>query len=269
MPLYMDRHDLQAVTAEDVAAAHTKDLEIQERYGVRYVTYWFDSATSNVFCLADAPTKEAAETVHRESHGLIAFQIIEVDGRAVVEFLGKIQEPNPGDPWVATAFRTILFTDMVGSTSLTQRLGDAKAIQLMREHDTIVRRELSAHAGTEIDHAGDGIMASFLSVVRAIECATAIQRAIADHNASAAEPIRVRMGMSAGEPVTASDRLFGSVINVAARACASADGGQIFATSVIKDLSLGKGFTFLDRGDAELKGFDEPVRLFEVDWQST
>jgi hypothetical protein len=58
---------------------------------------------------------DASVAVHRESHGLIPFQVIEVDGRVVVEFLGKIQEPNPGDPWVATAFRAILFTDMDGS----------------------------------------------------------------------------------------------------------------------------------------------------------
>lgn len=269
MPLYMDRHDLQAVTAEDIAAAHIKDLEVQARHGVRYMTYWFDTATTTVFCLADAPTMEAAVAVHRESHGLIAYQMIEVDGRAVIEFLGKIQEPNPGDPWVATAFRTILFTDLEGSTKLTERLGDAKAIELMRTHDVVVRGELSAHAGTEIDHAGDGIMASFLSVVRAVECAVAIQRALNDHNTSAAEPLRVRMGLSAGEPVTASDRLFGSVINLAARACAQADGEQIFATSVIRDLCIGKGFTFHDRGDASLKGFDEPVRIYEVDWQPT
>lgn len=267
MPLYMDRHDLQAVTAEDVAAAHIRDLEVQTRHGVRYVTYWFDAATTTVFCLADAPTMEAAEAVHRESHGLIAYQMIEVDGRAVVEFLGRIQEPNPGDPWVATAFRTILFTDMEGSTSLTERLGDAKAIELMRTHDTVVRQELSAHAGTEIDHAGDGIMASFLSVVRAVECAIAIQRAFDDHNASAPEPVRVKMGLSAGEPVTASDRLFGSVINLAARACGQADGGQILASGVIHDLCIGKGFTFHDRGTASLKGFDEPIRIYEIDWQ--
>lgn len=112
MPLYMDRHDLPEVTAEDVAQAHIRDLEIQDRYGVRYLTYWFDATTGNVFCLADAPSADAAEAVHRESHGLVAHTMIEVDGRIVSEFLGKVHEPSPGEPWVATAFRTILFTDM-------------------------------------------------------------------------------------------------------------------------------------------------------------
>lgn len=98
MPLYMDRHDLPGATAADAAQAHIRDLEIQDRHGVRHLTYWFDPATGTVFCLADAPSKEAAEAVHRESHGLVAHQMIEVDGRIVTEFLGRVQEPTPGDP---------------------------------------------------------------------------------------------------------------------------------------------------------------------------
>ena len=89
---------------------------------------------------------EAAETVHRESHGLVAHQMIEVDGRIVTEVLGRVHEPTPGEPWVATAFRTILFTDMEGSTSLTQQHGDARALHIMRAHDLIVRARWSGTA---------------------------------------------------------------------------------------------------------------------------
>ncbi|MGH2682041.1 MAG: nickel-binding protein [Actinomycetota bacterium] len=268
MSLYMDRHDLPEATPEAVAQAHIKDLEIQEKYGVRYMTYWFDSDSGTVFCLAEAPSAEATEAVHRESHGLIAHQIIEVDGRTVVEFLGRLREPKPGEPWVATAFRTILFTDMEGSTALTQQLGDARALAVMKAHDAIVRQALKANDGSEVDHAGDGIMASFTSVVRAIECAMTIQRKIAEHNETAEVPFRVRMGISAGEPVTESDRLFGATIQLAARTCACAEGNQIFASNVVRELCVGKGFEFQDRGPFPLKGFDEPVQLFEVSWQS-
>jgi len=267
MPMYMDRHDLPGATAEDVAAAHVQDLGAQERYGVRYITYWFDPTSATAFCLAEAPSRDAAMNVHKESHGLIANEIIEVDARAIGDFLGRIHEPAPGEPWVATAFRTILFTDMEGSTSHTQRLGDAKAIELMRAHDSIVREALRTSGGSEIDHAGDGIMSAFASVVRAVECAIEIQRQVAIHNDTATEPFRVRIGLSAGEPVTASDRLFGAVIQLAARTCACADGGQIFVSSVIRDLCLGKDFTFADRGAVPLKGFDEPHNLYEVNWQ--
>lgn len=79
MPLYMDVHrDVEGLTAEAVAGAHEKDLEIQEGYGVNYLRYWFNEEDGTVFCLCEAPSKEAAETVHREAHGLVAQEIIEV-----------------------------------------------------------------------------------------------------------------------------------------------------------------------------------------------
>ena len=79
MPLYMDIHrDVEGLTAEAVAEAHLKDLEVQDKHGVKYTRYWFDEGSGTVFCLAEAPSKEAAETVHREAHGLMANEIIEV-----------------------------------------------------------------------------------------------------------------------------------------------------------------------------------------------
>jgi hypothetical protein len=79
MPLYMDIHKkVDGATAEAVADAHSKDLEVQARYGVRYVKYWLDENNGTIFCLVDAPNKEAAERVHREAHGLVADEIHEV-----------------------------------------------------------------------------------------------------------------------------------------------------------------------------------------------
>lgn len=79
MPLYMDiHHHVEGLTAEAVAGAHEKDLEIQQKHGVKYLKYWFDEGTGKVFCLVEAPSKEAAEAVHREAHGLLADEIIEV-----------------------------------------------------------------------------------------------------------------------------------------------------------------------------------------------
>ena len=80
MPLYMDHHEhVEGLTAEAVAGAHEKDLEIQEQYGVKYHRYWFNEGTGEVFCLVEAPDKEAAEAVHREAHGLLADEITEVE----------------------------------------------------------------------------------------------------------------------------------------------------------------------------------------------
>jgi hypothetical protein len=84
MPLFMDHHrGVEGLTAEAVAEAHRKDEEIQDQYGVKYLKYWFNEKTGEVFCLADAPNKEAAEAVHREAHGLMADEITEVEEGAV------------------------------------------------------------------------------------------------------------------------------------------------------------------------------------------
>jgi hypothetical protein len=79
MPLYMDIHkNVEGLTTEAVTEAHQKDLEVQAKYGVKYLHYWFNEADGTVFCLCDAPNKEAAEAVHREAHGGVADEIIEV-----------------------------------------------------------------------------------------------------------------------------------------------------------------------------------------------
>jgi class 3 adenylate cyclase len=264
MPLYMDRHDLPGATAEDVARAHMADVEIQDRFGVEYTTYWFDPMTESAFCLVHAPSKDAAETVHREAHGLVAGQIIDVDERAVREFLGQIVEPTPGDPWVATAFRAVLFTDIANSTNLTQALGDARAMQIVRDHDDVVRRAIEARGGQVVKHTGDGIMASFLSVTRALETARALQREFAERNRDAEVPFEVRVGIAAGEPVTAHDDLFGATVQLAARLCSAAEPGATLVSGAVRELAVGKGFKFEDVGELELKGFDEPSRAYQV-----
>jgi len=164
---------------------------------------------------------------------------------------------------------TILFTDMESSTALTQRLGDAKAQGLLRTHNVVVREALSAHGGSEIKHTGDGLMASFPSAFRALECAIAIQLALAAYNEASPEvPIRVRIGVNAGEPVAEEGDLFGAAVQLAARICAEAEPGQILVSNVVRELAAGKGFLFSDQAEVALKGFDQPVRLYEMRWQA-
>jgi class 3 adenylate cyclase len=264
MPLYMDRHDLQGVTAEDVAHAHVRDLQVQSQFGVRYLSYWFDYDTQAAFCLVDSPTKEAAEQVHRVAHGLVANRIIEVDPHRVEDFLGAIRDPSGGDH-VETAFRAILFTDIEGSTALTQRLGDGGAMRILRRHDEVVRAALRSHRGHEVKHTGDGIMGSFTSATEAVESAHVIQRALTDDPDTAeGERLRVRIGLSAGEPVTERGDLFGAAVQLAARLCVEAPPGEILASSAVRDLSIGKGFTFQNAGELNLKGFDTPIRAYLV-----
>jgi class 3 adenylate cyclase len=269
VPFFMDGHEFVGLSAEEAALAHLKDLKIQGRYGVRFLTYWFDEERQTAFCLAKAPSADAVEEVHRASHGYMAYQIIEVDEPMVARFMGGILEHPPGEVYVEAAFRTILFTDIVESTSMTQRLGDAGAMAMVRAHDEIVRGTLEHHRGSEVKHTGDGLMAAFPSVVSAIESAVEIQRRIADAQGTGRMPVRVRIGMAAGEPVTERNDLFGATVQLAARLCSRADPGGILVASAVHDLALGKGFAFRSRGRLRLKGFDSPMPAFEVVWRTS
>ena len=191
---------------------------------------------------------------------------------AIDEFLGEGEQPTAAaEPREPGAFRTILFTDVEGSTSLTQRLGDARARAVLREHERITREALRAHGGSEIKTMGDGFMASFSSATRALECAIAMQRGFAQHNAALlrqaqdahTEPVEVhvRIGLNAGEPIAEEDDLFGTAVILAARIAAQAEGGEIVVSDTVRGLVAGKGFLFSDRGDVVLRGFEDPVRL--------
>ncbi len=184
--------------------------------------------------------------------------------KSVFEFLEEEADSTRRTIPLGRDLVTILFTDMEGSTSLTERLGDAKAQVVRRTHDSIVREALQAQSGSETKHTGDGIMASFPSASRAIECAIAVQRAIAAHGETL---LRVRIGLNAGEPVAEEKDLFGTAVNLARRICDQAEPGQILVSDVVQQLAAGKGFTFADKGEATLKGFEKPVRLHEVRWQ--
>jgi class 3 adenylate cyclase len=271
----MDIHELPGVTAEDVAKAHLADLEIQGKHNVEYIKYWANEACGKVFCLVNAPTADAASQVHREAHGLVAGKIIEVPPDLAEGFLGggEINQggaalvPGARAPELDPGIRTILFTDIVGSTMLTQSIGDEAAMTLFQAHDRIVRDALSAVGGREVKHTGDGIMASFVSAAAAIKCATRIQSELAgDQKESRRHPIKVRIGVAAGEPVEHHDDLFGCTVQLAARLCAHAEPEQIIVSNVVAELCIGKGVVFEELGDIPLKGFDRPVRAHAVQW---
>jgi class 3 adenylate cyclase len=190
--------------------------------------------------------------------------------RIVEDFLDEELEEQELAKGSKAGLVTILFTDITDSTALTQRLGDAKAQELLRAHNSIVREALRAHGGTEIKHTGDGIMASFPSASGALECAVAIQRAVALRQAQGgdAESLAVHVGINAGEPVAEESDLFGTSVQLARRICDAAGGGQVLVSDVVRQLAAGKGFLFSDRGVVTLKGFEDPVRLWELRWPS-
>ncbi len=174
-----------------------------------------------------------------------------------------------------TALRTVLFTDLVGHTEMMSRLGDERGREVLREHERITREVLKAHGGTEVKTMGDGFMASFGSVTRAVECAVALQRAMEtltpDPSPAGAGqsvfPLKVRCGLNAGEPIEEEGDLFGATVILASRIAAKAEGGEILVADTVRGLCSGKGFFFADRGEFVAKGFEEPVRVYEVRWR--
>jgi class 3 adenylate cyclase len=276
VPIYIDRHDLYGSLAEAVSDAHQKDLKLQDKYGVKMLTYWFDENRGSTFCLVDAPAEEAVRQLHAEAHGSIPHKIMEVNPDTVKAFLGRIEDPQPPAGFhpatdhiqVDSAFRAIMFTDMKGSTALTNRLGDINALEVFRSHNSITREALKSHRGREVQHTGDGFLTSFTSASSAVSCAIAINQAFAARNPNNRDKmIQVRTGICAGEPVEEDNRLFGSAVLLASRLCDYAEPNQILIAPVVKELCLGKGFNFLDRGETQFKGFDQPQRVYEVDWQ--
>jgi len=273
MPLYMDIHKVPGATAHDLAKAHAADIEVQDGLHVQCVKYWFNESCGKVFCLIDAPSADAANEVHARSHGLLAEKIIEVDPEMAEGLLGDAQVNEAGAALMPnttevrdTGLRSVMFTDIVGSTELTQRLGDAAAMRLVNLHDGVVRAALSAHGGREVKHTGDGIMSSFFSAAAAIRAATQIQRELARHRKGNGHehPVRVRIGAASGEPVEQRHDLFGSTVQLAARLCAYAEPDQVLVSSDTYDLCREEGLEFGEPVQAQLKGFEQPVRAHAV-----
>jgi class 3 adenylate cyclase len=271
MPIFMDvHHDLGDVTEDDIRAAHQRDLEVQDDHGVRFLTFWFNQPDGQAFCLVEAPDKESAIACHKASHGLVPHDIIEVERPTLNRFMGDWEANVPDiarldgpHSAVDTGLRAVMFTDLEGSTEVSSRFGDDRAVTVVERHDRIVREALAHSGGREVKHTGDGIFASFTYVSRAVDCAVAIQRAFADID-DTGPGSRVRIGISAGEPVDRNQDLYGAVVNLAARICGHAAPGQILVSAAVRELALGKGLGFVDLGLIALKGFDEPVRLYQV-----
>jgi class 3 adenylate cyclase len=266
-PLYMDRHEAgpgETVSPGDAAQLHSKDLAVQEKYGVRYLSYWFDEARHSTFCLVSAPSRDAATAVHSEAHGLTANKIIEVDDTAVQRFLGNVYEPVAGEAHDASGLRTIVVTDVVDSTVLMERLGDREGVAVLRAQEEVIKKCLQRSGGRLVKSLGDGVLASFDSVVRALECSLDAQAEVSKWAADRDPSIHIRVGLAAGEPVEEGDDIFGSAVHLASRVCARCEPGGVLAASTVRDLAMGKDYVFEDKGEAELKGFEAPVRLFSV-----
>lgn len=163
---------------------------------------------------------------------------------------------------------TIMFSDIEGSTAMADRLGDKRFMEVLREHNTIIREQVKAHDGYEVKSEGDGFMVAFQSAAKAVDCAAAIQNALAERNANAGEPVKVRMGLHAGEVIKEGEDFFGRNVILAARVASQAQGGEVLASSVLKALLSGSDVTWGESRMVELKGLSGEHEIWSVEWSN-
>ena len=236
----MDVHIVPGVKAEGVAEAHQKDLQHQAEHGCKCMTYWIDEQRESIFCLIDAPNKEAVEQMHSKAHGLIPNKIIEVKSSLVESFLGRIYDPSEAEitddglkVFSDPSFRILLITKTIDPVLLKHQLGSEKANEWLNKHNNIIRKNVLAQHGREAEHEASGFIISFSSAVKAVACALAI---IKDIETLQANILNFKVAVNAGEPVEKSKKLFGDTIQFAANLCSINKNYQLAISSSVKEL---------------------------------
>jgi len=194
-----------------------------------------------------------------------------VSAEGSIFLVARSVRSNPPDLSAAAApdgTVTILFSDIQDSTVLTDRLGDRRWMELLRDHNAIVTAALSAHGGFEVKAQGDGYMLAFDSARRGLRCAIDIQRELARYrSAHPANPLHVRVGLHTGEVIRDQDDFFGRNVILAARIAGSAAGDEILVSSVLRELVISSGdIEFGDSREIELKGLSGLHRVYTVPW---
>ncbi len=162
--------------------------------------------------------------------------------------------------------RVFLFTDLVGSTALTARLGVEAAERFRRSHFSMLRLQLDRFGGSEVKSVGDGVMAVFESVHRALDAAAAMQMAVQRAGAVGAHHVSMRVGVSVGDAVPHHGDFYGLAVNQAARLCNAAKGGDILVSQTVALIAAPTEHRFVDLGSEQLRGLPEPIGVFELDW---
>lgn len=250
MPIYMDKHIEPGITLAEATEAHRLDIAIQDQYNCKTMTFWLDEERGCAFCLIEAPEEQAVRDLHNDAHGLIPHEIIEVDKRLVMAFLGRINDPEP-DPGIGTgtgeaadehtvfydpAYRAILISRLREAALIPSKYGKRKAQELYRVYGKIAEQAFAEHRGREVNHSGDSYMASFVSVSNAMNCAAEIHRQLETYNRRSENKLYAAIGISGGDPVSGKNDLFGEAIQLAGRLCyLSAGRGEIMVSSEIME----------------------------------
>ena len=229
MPIFMDRHDVsEAVTAENVAQLHQADLKIQDQFNCRGLTYWFDKERNTAFCLVEAPDKQALMNMHNKAHGEVPHRIIEVDASIVESFLGRIEDPEKSqntelniinDP----AFRTLMVIQQ-------KRISLKNSNSNLQENYSSILAAAKQFEGNVVKLEENYSLISFKSVSKAVLCALEL-----DSKYEKNDFVKLKIGLSAGVPVTEKDAIFEETIKLAERICNNIQ-ARIAVSSEVKDL---------------------------------
>ena len=180
--------------------------------------------------------------------------------------IGEWNQPKPKE--ANSGPITVLFTDIAGSTAMTQALGDAGAQEVVRAHNRVVRAALTSCNGKEVKHTGDGIMASFGKVTDSVDAAIQMQRETMIHNQQNPNlPLHLKIGINAGEPIAEDNDLFGTTVQVSARITDKAQADEIFVSEIVRGICVGKSYQFINRGGYAMKGLEEDIVLYELSWR--
>ncbi len=263
MPIYMDVHIVPGVKARAVAEAHHQDMIHQEEFACKCMTYWVDEERENVFCLIEAPTKEAVEEMHGKAHGLIPNRIIEVSPDVVSSFLGRIYDPTEAETtddglkvFADPSFRVLLLIKTADPVLVKYKLGADKAYELLNRQNEIIRKNMSRHGGREAEHGGTGFIISFTSASNAVSAALDIQKELSGYVEGTGA---LQMAINAGEPVEKSISLFGDTLQLAGYMCAIAGNMQIIVASAVKELVAKDHFQFSGNHFSALAPSDEQL----------
>ncbi|MBT4018475.1 MAG: adenylate/guanylate cyclase domain-containing protein [Alphaproteobacteria bacterium] len=236
---------------EKCVAVLGTDRKMARQFGKKYEEYLLEPKYCDMFRSGATAMERFAE----DSHMNVAAAL----GQALDEWS---KPDNKGDSGAPIA---VMFTDIVGSTRLTEEHGDDAMQKIVRAHNKIVRESLRNFAGVEVKHTGDGIMASFKSVANSVDASREMMQGIAAFNKGASEiPLEIRIGLNAGTPIAEDGDLYGTTVQISARLCDKAEDGGIAVSNLVKELAAGSSAQFTEMGELELKGVSEAVKVYSV-----
>ena len=254
MPIYMDRHDVsETVTAENVAQLHQEDLKIQDQFGCRGLTYWFDEKRKTAFCLIEAPDVKSIQKMHNQAHGQVPHRVIEVDASIVESFLGRIEDPEKAQNTALNiindpAFRTIMVISL-NRLSLIQN-DSAQFKSSLHNYNNGVLNLLNVYEGQPVKQTENHFLVSFKSVSNAVHAAFDIQLLFKEfRNDMNNDKILLKIGLSAGVPVTEKKLIFEDTLKLAERMCKIIK-GEIIVSSEVKELYNSENSNALSEGES-------------------